>query len=87
VSQKKSLTSGPIRQAQKTSIVNWTLRRRIHNLEAVIVNQTSHLMKDPDVLDLPLRGKITKNHHHQAVHLLKPIKATMISSKALLHKN
>lgn len=88
-SQKKSLMSAPIRQARKTSIVNWTnLPHRMNNLKATIVGQATHLMKYPDALELPPRGKITKNHHHhQAVLLLKLIEATMISSKALLHKN
>ena len=89
-SQKKSLTSAPIRQARKTSIVNWNnLPHRMNNLEAMIVGHPAHLMKYPDALELPPRGKITKNHHlcHKTVLRLKPIKATIISLKALLHKN
>jgi hypothetical protein len=52
----------------------------MNNLEAVMVGQVANLMKYPDALELPIRGKITKNHHHhhQAVFLLKPIKATKI---------
>jgi len=76
--QKKSLSSAPIRQARKTSIVNWTHRRhRMNNLKAVMVVRIANLMKYPDALELHIRGKITKNHH-QAVLLLKQIKATKI---------